>query len=61
MNDQTRKLAGKVVQSDGVVSILFKVRGKLYPHTEHNGELIDSYLHTGDESYLEQLEGEVPF
>lgn len=61
MKEQTRKLAGRVVQSDGKVEILFKVNGKLYPHTEHNGECIDAYLHTGDESSLEQLEGEVPF
>lgn len=54
-------IAGKVVHSNGLVALVFKVKGKLYAHTEENGEIIDTYLHTGDESVLDQLSNEVPF
>lgn len=54
-------MAGKVVLKDGEVTLLFKVKGKLYPHNETNGEIIDQYLHTGDATVLDQLDGEVPF
>jgi hypothetical protein len=51
---------GRVVKhKDGKVEIIFKVDGKLYPHTERNGELMDAYLHTGDDTYLDQLESEI--
>lgn len=49
---------GKVIRSAGKVQLVFKYGNQYYPHTERNGELIDAYLHTGDKSYLEQLEGE---
>lgn len=51
-------IRGKVVRSADKVELIFKVGNQYYPHTERNGELIDAYLHTGDESYLKQLEGE---
>lgn len=54
-------IGGKVRRDKAEVIIIFKVGGKLYPQNEHNGELIDAYMHTGDESYLEQLTDEVPF
>jgi hypothetical protein len=54
-------VAGKVVLKDGAAELIFKVNGKLYPHTESNGEIIDQYLHTGDATVLDELEGEVPF
>lgn len=51
---------GRVVKhKDGKVEIIFKVDGRLYPHTEHNGELMDAYLHTGDIKYLDDLESEI--
>lgn len=49
---------GKVLRTAGVVQLVFKYNNQYYPHTESNGELIDAYLHTGDKSYLDQLEGE---
>lgn len=51
-------ITGKVLHDDAKVKLIFKVGNQYYPHTEHNGELIDAYLHTGDSSYLDQLEGE---
>lgn len=53
-----RTISGKVIHTDGKVELIFKIGNQYYPHTEHNGELVDAYLHTGDSSYLEQLEGE---
>lgn len=54
-------ISGKVVHGDGLVALVFKVKGKLYAHTEENGEIIDQYLHTGDATVLDQLSNEVPF
>lgn len=54
-------IAGKVIHGDGLVALVFKVKGKLYAHTEENGEIIDQYLHTGDATVLDQLSNEVPF
>jgi hypothetical protein len=51
-------ITGKVIRTGEEVTLIFKVGNHYYPHTERNGELIDAYLHTGDSSYLEQLEGE---
>lgn len=51
-------IAGKVIRDGKKVQLIFKVGNVYFPHTEHNGELIDAYLHTGDENYLDQLEGE---
>jgi len=60
-DNKKRSIGGKALKvADGVV-LVFKVRGKLFAHDEHNGELIDAYMHTGDESYLDQLSNEVPF
>jgi len=56
-----RSISGKVRRDKAEVIIIFKVGGKLYPQTEQNGELIDAYFHTGDETYLDQLTDEVPF
>ena len=55
------KIAGKATIKDGAVELVFKVNGKLYPHNETNGELIDAYMHTGDAKHLDQLESELPF
>lgn len=52
-------IAGKVIRENSLVKIVFAYKGKYYPHDEHNGELVDAYLHTGDKSYLEQLEGAI--
>jgi len=54
-------IGGKVVHGAGMVTLVFKVKGKLYAHTEENGEIIDQYLHTGDATVLDQLSNEVPF
>lgn len=51
-------IAGKVIKTGDKIELIFKVGNQYYPHTEHNGELIDAYLHTGDTKYLEQLVGE---
>lgn len=54
-------IGGKVVHGSGMVTLVFKVKGKLYAHTKENGEIIDQYLHTGDATVLDQLSNEVPF
>jgi hypothetical protein len=51
-------ITGKVLRTGKKVQLIFKVSNVYYPHTPENGELIDAYLHTGDEKYLEQLKGE---
>lgn len=55
------KIGGKAHIKNGKVELVFKINGKLYPHNETNGELIDAYMHTGDAKHLDQLEGELPF
>lgn len=39
--------------------MIFKVGDSYYPATEHNSEQFEAYLHTGDEFYLQALEGEM--
>lgn len=56
-----RSIAGRALKVGDGVMLFFKVNGVLYQHNERNGELIDAYMHTGDESYLGKLEGGVPF
>lgn len=53
------QLVGKVMRKDAEVIIIFRVGGKYYPATEHNAQLFETYLHTGDENYLMGLEQEV--
>lgn len=52
---------GKIVRSGAEVIIAFKIGDKLYPATKHNCELMDTYLHTGEKNYLNDLENEVGF
>lgn len=54
-----RQLVGKVVRKNAEILIVFRVAGKYYPATEHNSELFETYLHTGDEFYLDKLEAEM--
>ncbi len=54
-------ISGKVIRHGLEVIIIFKAKNKYYQNTKENSELVDTYMHTGDEKYLEQLEGEVPF
>lgn len=53
------QLVGKVVRKGAEVLIIFRVGGKYYPATEYNAEVFETYLHTGDESYLTKLENEL--
>lgn len=61
MNGDTklRQLSGKVVRKGAEMLLIFKVNGKYYPATEYNSECFETYLHTGDEFYLSQLEAEM--
>jgi len=52
-------LVGKVMRKNAEVIIVFRVSGKYYPATDENKELFETYLHTGDESLLEQLTNEL--
>ena len=59
MKISMNQLVGKVMRKNAEVIIVFRVNGKYYPATEYNSELFETYLHTGDELYLQQLENEV--
>lgn len=54
------RVVGKVVRkADAEAIIVFRVGDKYYPATDHNKQCFEAYLHTGDENYLKDLEGEV--
>lgn len=54
-------ISGKVVRKNAEIILIFKVDGKYYPATDNNAELFETYLHTGDESLLSQLDNELEF
>lgn len=54
-----KQLSGKVVRKGAEILLVFKVSGKYYPATDYNCELMETYLHTGDENYLTKLENEM--
>ena len=48
---------GKVTETvDGRVEMIFYINGKRYKDTQHNREVIDAYLHTGNVEFLKYLE-----
>jgi len=53
------QLTGKVMRKNAEVILIFKVSGKYYPATDGNKELFETYLHTGDETLLTQLDNEL--
>lgn len=53
------QLAGKVMRQNAEVILIFRVGDKYYPATESNSELFETYLHTGNEQLLTQLENEL--
>lgn len=53
------QLVGKVFRKDAEVIIVFRVGKKYYPATEENAEAFETYLHTGDEKYLQGLTNEI--
>lgn len=53
------QLVGKVMRQKAEVILIFRVDGKYYPATEENAELFETYLHTGDEFYLQALTNEM--
>lgn len=53
------QLVGKVMRDKAEVILIFRVGGKYYPATEENAELFETYLHTGDEFYLQGLTNEL--
>lgn len=60
--EATKRLArvsGMVLRNGAEVLVMFKVGGKLYPATDANCGVMDNYLHTREEQYLNQLEQEI--
>ena len=55
----TKSIAGRVIKVDAEAIIVFRVGNKYYPSTNRNKELFETYLHTGDPIYLNDLEQEV--
>lgn len=53
------KIVGKIVRRSAEIIMVFKVDGRYYAADDHNKELFEAYLHTGDTMYLDQLEGEI--
>lgn len=53
------QLVGKVMRKDAEVIMIFRVGGKYYPATDENKELFETYLHNGDESFLDKLTNEI--
>ncbi len=53
------QLVGKVMRKNAEVITIFKVDGKYYPATGYNAEIFETYLHTGDETILSNLENEL--
>lgn len=49
-------IAGKVKKTTAGVELIFHVNGKRYKGTQHNREVIDAFLHTGDAKFLKYLE-----
>lgn len=51
------RIVGKVTETiDGRVEMIFYINGKRYKDTQHNREVVDTYLHTGNVEYLKYLE-----
>lgn len=53
------QLVGKIYRKKAEVILIFRVGGKYYPATDENAELFETYLHTGDEFYLQGLTNEL--
>ncbi len=53
------QLVGKVWRKKAEAILIFKVDGKYYPATKDNAEAFETYLHTGDEFYLQALDNEL--
>lgn len=53
------QLVGKIMRKNAEVILIFRVGGKYYPATEENAEAFETYLHTGDELYLQALTNEI--
>lgn len=49
-------IAGKVRKTTVGVELIFHVNGKRYKGTQHNREVIDAFLHTGNVKFLECLD-----
>ena len=51
------RIAGKVIETgDARVGFVFYINGKRYKGTQHNREVVDAYLHTGNTEFLKYLE-----
>ncbi len=59
MKIKMSQLVGKVLRKNAEVIIIFRVGGKYYPATEENSQAFETYLHTGDPKYLDELTNEV--
>lgn len=58
-DDVIRSFGGRMIRKDAQVIMIFKVRGKYYPATQHNSDAMDAYMHTGDPTFLDKFEDEV--
>lgn len=54
-------VTGRIVRKDAEVIMIFRVDHKYYKSTDTNKELFEAYLHTGDESYLDNLTNELEY
>lgn len=49
-------IGGKARKTTVGVELIFHVNGKRYKGTQHNREVIDAFLHTGNAKFLECLD-----
>lgn len=56
--DVIRSFGGQMVRDGAQIIMIFKVKGKYYPATQYNRELMDNYMHTGDPELLNKFEDE---
>lgn len=50
------QVVGRVRKTTVGVELIFHVNGKRYKGTQHNREVVDAYLHTGNVEFLKYLE-----
>lgn len=55
------KVAGRVLNTGVEIITFVKYKDRYYAMSQENADLMDTYLHTGDYTYLDQLSDEIRF
>lgn len=54
-----KQLVGQAYREDAEVMVIFRVKGKYYPATDHNLKLFEDYIYSGNEKALANLDNEL--